>query len=71
MAFGEQHTTYPQVRHLLMVKIGTGVGSGLISDGKLHRGADGAAGDIGHNYVPKPAGILNEPECRCGNSGCL
>ncbi|MFF2298502.1 ROK family transcriptional regulator [Arthrobacter sp. NPDC058127] len=71
MAFGEQQTTYPHVEHLLMVKIGTGVGSGLISDGRLHRGADGAAGDIGHNYVPKPAGVENEPECRCGNTGCL
>jgi predicted NBD/HSP70 family sugar kinase len=71
MAFGEQQATYPDVQHLLMVKIGTGVGSGLISDGRLHRGADGAAGDIGHNYVPKPPGITNEPECRCGNTGCL
>jgi predicted NBD/HSP70 family sugar kinase len=71
MAFGEQQATYPNVQHLLMVKIGTGVGSGLISDGRLHRGADGAAGDIGHNYVPKPLGIENEPECRCGNTGCL
>jgi predicted NBD/HSP70 family sugar kinase/biotin operon repressor len=71
MAFGEQQTTYPHVQHLLMVKIGTGVGSGLISDGRLHRGADGAAGDIGHNYVPRAAGIENEPECRCGNTGCL
>jgi predicted NBD/HSP70 family sugar kinase/biotin operon repressor len=71
MAFGEQQATYPNVQHLLMVKIGTGVGSGLISDGRLHRGADGAAGDIGHNYVPKPQGIENEPECRCGNTGCL
>ena len=71
MAFGEQQSTYPHVQHLLMVKIGTGVGSGLISEGRLHRGADGAAGDIGHNYVPKPHGIDNEPECRCGNTGCL
>lgn len=71
MAFGEQQATYPDVRHLLMVKIGTGVGSGLISDGRLHRGADGAAGDIGHNYVPRPAGAVQEPECRCGNTGCL
>lgn len=71
MAFGEQQATYPNVQHLLMVKIGTGVGSGLISDGRLHRGADGAAGDIGHNYVPKPPGIEKEPECRCGNTGCL
>lgn len=71
MAFGEQQSTYPHVHHLLMVKIGTGVGAGLISDGRLHRGADGAAGDIGHNYVPKPAGVEAEPECRCGNTGCL
>lgn len=71
MAFGEQQATYPGVQHLLMVKIGTGVGAGLISDGRLHRGADGAAGDIGHNYVPRPAGVVDEPECRCGNTGCL
>jgi predicted NBD/HSP70 family sugar kinase len=71
MAFGEQQISHPDVRHLLMVKVGTGVGSGLISDGRLHRGADGAAGDIGHNYVPKPAYVQDEPECRCGNIGCL
>lgn len=71
MAFGEQQSSYSNVRHLLMIKIGTGIGSGLISDGKLHRGADGAAGDIGHNYVPRPAGVEIDPECRCGNTGCL
>jgi predicted NBD/HSP70 family sugar kinase len=71
MAFGEQQVSHPQVRHLLMVKVGTGVGSGLISDGRLHHGADGAAGDIGHNYVPKPVHVNEEPECRCGNIGCL
>lgn len=71
MAFGEQQSSYPDVEHLLMVKVGTGVGSGLISQGRLHRGADGAAGDIGHNHVPRPAGVEQEPECRCGNSGCL
>lgn len=71
MAFGEQQVSHPDVRHLLMVKVGTGVGSGLISDGRLHHGADGAAGDIGHNYVSKPAYVQNEPECRCGNIGCL
>ncbi|WP_160317580.1 ROK family transcriptional regulator [Arthrobacter sp. RIT-PI-e] len=71
MAFGEQQVSHPDVRHLLMVKVGTGVGSGLISDGRLHHGADGAAGDIGHNYVPKPDHVQDEPECRCGNIGCL
>jgi predicted NBD/HSP70 family sugar kinase len=71
MAFGEQQVSHPTIRHLLMVKVGTGVGSGLISDGRLHHGADGAAGDIGHNYVSKPAYVQEEPECRCGNIGCL
>lgn len=71
MAFGEQQVSHPDIQHLLMVKVGTGVGSGLISDGRLHHGADGAAGDIGHNYVSKPDYVQDEPECRCGNIGCL
>lgn len=70
MAFGEQRRIYPESKHLLMIKIGTGVGAGLVSDGCLHRGANGAAGDIGHNYVRNCAAEA-EPECRCGNTGCL
>ncbi len=48
------------------LNIGTGVAAGLLLDGKLHRGAQGIAGEIGHMSVD-PAG----PECRCGQRGCI
>jgi predicted NBD/HSP70 family sugar kinase len=70
MAFGEQRSTYPGVRQLLMVKAGTGIGAGLILGGEVYRGADGAAGDIGHIQVPVDDADT-EPVCRCGNTGCV
>jgi predicted NBD/HSP70 family sugar kinase len=54
------------VDHFIFVKIGTGIGAGIISNGKIHRGSDGSAGDIGHICVDK-----NGPLCACGNRGCL
>lgn len=52
---------------MLYVKIGTGVGAGLIFGGRLIRGQRGGAGDIGHLHVTDdPAAI-----CRCGRTGCL
>jgi glucokinase-like ROK family protein len=51
----------------IFVKIGSGIGAGLISDGHLHRGAQGAAGDIGHVQVLDDTHHL----CRCGKLGCL
>jgi glucokinase-like ROK family protein len=54
-------------RDVLFVKIGTGIGAGLISSGRLHRGAQGAAGDIGHIPVAASSGVV----CRCGKVGCL
>jgi glucokinase-like ROK family protein len=53
-------------RNVVFVKIGTGIGAGLISDGVLHRGAQGAAGDVGHIQIVDE-GVV----CRCGNIGCL
>jgi predicted NBD/HSP70 family sugar kinase len=53
-------------RNVVWVKIGTGIGAGLISDGLPHRGAQGAAGDVGHIQVVDD-GVV----CRCGNVGCL
>jgi predicted NBD/HSP70 family sugar kinase len=67
MALGEHATSYPEVDHLLFVKVATGIGAGIISDGQIRRGAQGAAGDLGHIAVPGGA----ELPCRCGNTGCL
>jgi predicted NBD/HSP70 family sugar kinase len=66
MALGEYWAMYPKVDDLIFVKVGTGIGSGLIVGGRLHRGARGAAGDIGHIQAG-PAEVM----CRCGNPGCL
>ena len=55
-----------EVDNMLFVKIGTGIGAGIIADGRLYRGAQGYAGDIGHICVDP-----NGPVCSCGNKGCL
>ena len=52
--------------NVLFVKIGTGIGGGIIADGHLQRGSQGCAGDIGH-ICADPDG----PVCSCGNKGCL
>ncbi|MCV2491340.1 ROK family glucokinase [Geodermatophilus sp. YIM 151500] len=49
----------------LMITLGTGIGGGLVIDGRLHRGAHGVAGEWGHMRVV-PDGRL----CACGNRGC-
>nr|WP_205740666.1 ROK family transcriptional regulator [Haloactinopolyspora alba] len=67
MTVGEQRTQWPEVPNLLYVKVATGIGSGLMTDGHLHRGAQGAAGDMGHVQVPHSADV----PCHCGNVGCL
>lgn len=54
-------------RNLIMATLGTGVGGGIIVDGKIVTGAHGAGGEIGHACVEP-----EEPEaCNCGNHGCL
>ena len=53
--------------NVVVVKIGTGIGAGIISDGHLHRGAQGSAGDVGHIQVTDDPAVV----CRCGNIGCL
>ncbi len=54
-------------RTLICVTLGTGVGGGIILDGKLWRGVDGSAGEIGHIGVDPFAGV----PCTCGSRGCL
>ena len=66
MALGEWWAMDDPVDDFVFVKVGTGIGSGLILGGELQRGGDGAAGDIGHIQVGD-SGVI----CRCGNPGCL
>ncbi|MCM2305164.1 MAG: ROK family protein [Elusimicrobia bacterium] len=53
-------------RTVIGLTLGTGVGGGLVIDGRLHRGATGSAGEIGHLTLE-----LGGPLCHCGRRGCL
>jgi glucokinase-like ROK family protein len=67
MALGEQQAGVARsVRDFLCVKVGTGIGCGIVVAGDVHRGVTGSAGDIGHIQVD-PDGS----PCACGNTGCL
>ena len=67
MALGEQHAgVAKRAQDFLFVKIGTGIGCGIVVDGEIYRGVDGCAGDIGHIRVEEFG-----PTCACGNTGCL
>nr|WP_237418528.1 ROK family protein [Actinomadura rayongensis] len=68
MALGELRSGIAQgVDDFIYVKVGTGIGAGLVSAGRLHRGAQGCAGDIAHLCLD-PASTR---QCRCGKTGCL
>jgi predicted NBD/HSP70 family sugar kinase len=67
MARGEHWVHWRATEHLLLVKVGTGIGCGIVADGHIHRGARGAAGDIGHIRATDRDDVI----CRCGNLGCL
>ncbi|MFA9431404.1 ROK family protein [Egicoccus sp. AB-alg2] len=68
MALGEYWAAWRhEVDDLLFIKVGTGIGCGVIASGRVHRGAQGAAGDLGHVRVPGADDAL----CRCGNTGCV
>ncbi|MGF6824195.1 putative NBD/HSP70 family sugar kinase [Microbacterium sp. ZKA21] len=66
-ALGERAAAWPTTDHLIFVKVATGIGAGIISDGRLLRGAQGIAGDFGHVRVARGADV----PCHCGNTGCL
>lgn len=52
-------------RHLLYITVGTGIGGGMILDGRLYRGVGLLAGEVGHQVID-----LNGPPCYCGGRGC-
>jgi predicted NBD/HSP70 family sugar kinase len=67
MAAGEHRRIWPAASDLVYVKVATGIGAGIISGGRLQRGAQGAAGDIGHIRASEHVGEI----CACGNAGCI
>jgi predicted NBD/HSP70 family sugar kinase len=66
LAFGERARRRGEEPDLIYCKVGSGIGAGLLSRGRIHRGANGAAGDIGHVRVRD-----SDTLCRCGKIGCL
>jgi glucokinase len=54
------------MKHFMVITLGTGLGSGIVADGRLLHGASGFAGELGHTVVD-PEGR----QCRCGKRGCL
>ncbi|MCR6477821.1 ROK family protein [Variovorax sp. ZS18.2.2] len=67
MTLSEARRFWPDVDQLLFIKAGTGIGSGIVTDRRLYRGAQGVAGDIGHIQFS----TTNAPLCRCGKLGCV
>ncbi|MDT0270811.1 ROK family transcriptional regulator [Streptomyces sp. DSM 44915] len=67
MAYAEQRHGFPDCSAFLLVKVSTGIGAGVVVDGEMYRGFDGAAGDIGHIRLSDHPRAL----CRCGSYGCL
>ncbi|MCW4385909.1 ROK family protein [Salinibacterium sp. SYSU T00001] len=66
LALGERARRNAERTDLIYCKVGSGIGAGLLSQGRIHRGANGAAGDIGHVRVRD-----SDVQCRCGKTGCL
>jgi glucokinase-like ROK family protein len=67
MAVGEKHAGLAQnVSNFIFIKIGTGIGAGIICEDELYRGSKGCAGDIGHIAIDGEKKL-----CPCGNRGCL
>ncbi len=54
------------IKNFVLFTLGTGIGGGIIVDGKLYLGAVGGAGELGHMTV-----VVDGPKCGCGNTGCL
>ncbi|MCC7367730.1 MAG: ROK family protein [Chloroflexi bacterium] len=66
-AYGEwRHGAGTGLRHMIYLTVSTGIGAGLILNGGLYRGADGAAGELGHITVD-----VTGPEHNCGMVGCV
>lgn len=66
MAMGELWRLHRGLPHFIVVKVGTGIGCGIVCNGMIYRGTNGSAGDVGHICVDP-----NGERCHCGNQGCV
>ena len=66
MALGELWRLQRSLQNFLVIKVGTGIGCGIVCHGQVYRGANGSAGDVGHICVDQAG-----PRCHCGNPGCV
>lgn len=66
MALGELWALQRSLPNFLVIKVGTGIGCGIVCHGEVYRGANGSAGDVGHICVDAAG-----PRCQCGNLGCV
>ncbi|MCU1443095.1 MAG: hypothetical protein JWQ59_1245 [Cryobacterium sp.] len=65
MAVGESRLGWPEHRDLTVLKVGLGIGCGLVLDGRVYHGARGGAGDFSHVHR------RGSQQCSCGRTGCL
>ena len=66
MALGELWRLRRSLQNFLVIKVGTGIGCGIVCHGEVYRGANGSAGDVGHICVDSDG-----PRCHCGRLGCV
>ncbi|MEU4233033.1 ROK family transcriptional regulator [Nonomuraea sp. NPDC026600] len=67
MAFGEWWSCWRHSRSLLLLKVSTGIGTGIVLDGQIYRGVEDAAGNIGHVRLHES----DDRVCTCGSRGCV
>ncbi|WBB61500.1 ROK family protein [Streptomyces sp. WMMC500] len=67
LAYAEQRAGFADCGAFVLVKVSTGIGAGVVVDGRIYRGIDGGAGDIGHVRLHDGMDAL----CACGSYGCL
>ena len=65
MALGEMYRLQRNLPNFLVIKVGTGIGCGIVCHGQVYRGANGSAGDVGHICVDQ-----HGPRCDRCSPGC-
>ncbi|MDF2571836.1 MAG: Glucokinase [Sporomusa sp.] len=67
LAYGEYYFgAAKEANNMLLLKVGHGIGGGIMFNGSLYRGVNGSAGEVGHTVID-----VAGRQCSCGNSGCM